>query len=101
MTVKAKWKLAAVIFAAAATYLQWTLWFGDKSLVTLSQTRAALTVEQSENERRKTQNDDLAAEINDLKFGEEAMEERARMELGLVKEGETFYKIIDTAPDRK
>ena len=49
----------------------------------------------------KTRNETLSAEVDDLKHGDEAVEERARSELGLLKPGETFYQVVeptDAAP---
>ncbi len=95
MILKSKWTVAAIVFGLAAAYLQWVLWFSDNSVASLSQTRTALNAEKRSNEDRRIRNDNLAAEVIDLKSGEETMEERARMELGLIKEGETFYKLVD------
>ncbi|MDR2873100.1 MAG: cell division protein FtsB [Xanthomonadaceae bacterium] len=57
------------------------------------------TVEQRlENERLGQRNAALAAEVKDLKEGGDAIEERARSELGMIKPGEVFYRVVDTAP---
>lgn len=89
------WLMALIGFSAAGLALAWTLWLGDSSFSTLFQTRALIAEQQAENERLETRNDNLAAEIVDLKTGEETMEERARMELGLIKEGEEFYRVVE------
>ena len=48
-----------------------------------------------ENAQLKERNQTLAAEVADLKQGYEAIEERARYDLGMIKEGETFYQVVD------
>lgn len=53
-----------------------------------------IQVQQQVNEKLKIRNDEMFAEIDDLRQGLDAIEERARHELGMVKEGETFYRII-------
>ena len=60
--------------------------------------RIELAVRHQENENAKQQarNEQLAAEVSDLKEGAEAVEERARSELGMVKNDEVFYQVIDT-----
>ena len=91
MIRKKKWAIAAAISVSALIYLQWALWFSDNSVATLSQTRTQLEDEIASVEQLRIRNANLAAEVIDIKTGEETMEERARMELGLIKEGETFY----------
>lgn len=49
-----------------------------------------------ENEALKERNDSLAAEVLDLKQGLDAIEERARSEMGMIKKDETFYQLVDT-----
>ena len=53
--------------------------------------------QQAENLKLRQRNEALAAEVQDLKSGEAAVEERARSELGMVKPGETFYRVIEDA----
>jgi cell division protein FtsB len=54
-----------------------------------------VTEQRADNARLQQRNDALAAEVEDLKSGESAVEERARNELGMVKPGETFYRVVD------
>ena len=56
----------------------------------------AVRHQESENAKQQARNAQLAAEVNDLKQGAEAIEERARSELGMVKNDEVFYQVIDT-----
>ncbi len=52
-------------------------------------------IQQEENDALRERNSILAGEVNDLKDGLESVEERARTDLGMVKEGETFYMVAD------
>lgn len=55
----------------------------------------AAVVQMAENSQLRERNQALAAEVADLKQGVDAIEERARRELGMIKKGETFYQVID------
>jgi cell division protein FtsB len=60
----------------------------------------ALAVQQQdENRRLRERNASLAAEVMDLKHGLDAIEERARSEMGMIKSGETYYQIVKVPPD--
>jgi cell division protein FtsB len=75
--------------------LQFKLWFGDGSLKDVWALDDAIAVQVAENAQLKERNQTLAAEVADLKQGYEAVEERARYELGMIKQGETFFQIVD------
>lgn len=74
--------------------LQLTLWFGEGSLSEVWQLRQQVERQQTENEQLRERNAALEAEVRDLKQGLDAIEERARNELGMVKQGERFYQIV-------
>lgn len=79
--------------------LQYRLWVGDGSLAEVWSLYQQVEAQRVENQRLLERNQALEAEVEDLKRGLDAIEERAREELGMVKEGEIFYQIIDeTAP---
>ncbi|OQW93366.1 MAG: cell division protein FtsB [Beggiatoa sp. IS2] len=71
--------------------LQYQLRFGEGSYQQLQERQQQL----EKNQRIKLRNDSLAAEITDLKQGFSAIEERARKELGMIKEGEVYYHIVE------
>lgn len=75
--------------------IQFRLWLGEGSVRTLSLVNEELAVQQDFNEKLKERNRLLEVEVVDLKTGTEAIEERARFELGMIGEGETFYLIVD------
>jgi cell division protein FtsB len=75
--------------------LQYKLWFGSGGQRDVEALEAQVRAQAAENARLQARNDALAAEVADLKSGGEAVEERARAELGMVKPGETFYRVID------
>ena len=75
--------------------LQGQLWFGQGSLPDLWRLQASIEEQQRENQRLSERNAALAAEVADLKSGLEAIEERARTELGMIRRGETFYQVPD------
>lgn len=75
--------------------LQVKLWFGEGSVMDVWQLEDAIAAQQTTNEQLKERNQALIAEVNDLKQGLEAIEERARSELGMIKKGETFYQVVE------
>lgn len=75
--------------------LQWRLWIGDGGVAELRQLEAQLAVQQEQNEALRLRNQMLESEVLDLKNGLEAVEERARADLGMTRKDETFYMIIE------
>lgn len=85
-------KVLVVVLLVLLAALQWRLWFGDGSLQELSRLRDEAAHSRSEVLRITVRNQALAAEVADLKSGLDAIEERARGELGMINEGETYYQ---------
>ncbi len=81
-------------------WLQYRLWVGEGSLAEVHNLRQEIGRQQTELEALKQRNKVLEAEVLDLKNGLEAIEERARTELGMVKEGEVFYQVIESQTER-
>ena len=75
--------------------LQYKLWFGDGSLADVWELYRQVEAQKAENRQLRERNQALEAEVEDLKQGLEAIEERAREELGMIREDETFYQIIE------
>ncbi len=84
-----------VLFFIVAS-LQYTFWRGENSYKSLKETQALIEAEDATIEVLQQRNNLLKAEVVDLKTVGESMEERARMELGYVKEGEVFYRVVET-----
>ena len=87
--------LAGVFLAAAIAGLQFRLWFGDGSFWEVMDLRETIEVQREENERLYARNRELEAEVVDLKGGLESIEYRARRDLGMTREDETFYQIVE------
>ncbi|WP_198264079.1 cell division protein FtsB [sulfur-oxidizing endosymbiont of Gigantopelta aegis] len=83
------------IFLILIIALQYDLWVGKASIIEVNQLEAALVLQANENKQLKERNDALKAEVLDLKKGLGAIEERARSELGMIKQGETFFHVIE------
>ena len=79
--------------------LQYRLWFGKHSIPDYWQLKAEVQQRVEQNAKLIQRNSLLEADINDLKIGIDAVEERARNELGLIKEGETFFRIVPKEQD--
>lgn len=93
--------LFVVSLLVVAAIIQYTFWFGKNSFTTLRETQALIEAEDRHIEALRKRNNVVTAEIVDLKTKGEGLEERARMELGYVKEGEVFYRIIETDKARE
>ena len=88
-------KIIASSLIALFLTLQYDLWVGEGSITSAWQLEQTITEQQQENERLKARNDTLGAEVQDLKSGLAAIEERARSELGMIKKDETFVQVIE------
>ncbi len=88
-------RVVIAILLLLLVILQFRLWVGDASVREVWRLQTAVEQQQQENRRLKARNQALEAEVNDLKQGVEAIEERARSELGMIKKNETFYQVTD------
>jgi cell division protein FtsB len=88
-------KALIAILIVLLLILQYTLWFGDGNMREVWRLQAAIEQQKKENEKLRERNTALEAEVQDLKKGLAAVEERARSELGMIKKGETFYQIVE------
>ena len=80
--------------------LQLRLWIGDGSLAEDWHLKGAIERQQTENHLLSERNKRLRAEVKDLKEGLDAVEERARTQLGMIKQDETFFLINDDKSDK-
>lgn len=87
------WLFAVLILLLGG--LQYRLWVGEGSLAQATDLRQQIAEQQGENERLLERNRILEAEVMELKKGMETVEERARQELGMLKEGETLYLLTE------
>jgi cell division protein FtsB len=88
-------KVIAVILTGLLVLLQYRLWFGSGSIPQVRQLEKARQEQILENNVLRERNRSLTAEVLDLKTGLDAIEERARTEMGMIKQGETFYQIVN------
>ncbi len=87
-------RLITVILLIFFVLLQHRLWFGKNSVPDYLALKSEVARQIDANNELKQRNKLLYADTDDLKLGVEAIEERARNELGMIKEGETFFRII-------
>lgn len=88
-------KIIFSILFVLLVLLQIKLWSGDGGVVDVIQLQRVIEQQQQENMALSERNKALEAEVDDLKRGVEAIEERARSELGLIKPDETFFQTLD------
>ncbi len=87
-------KALLFIFSLLLILLLARLWVGTGSYPERWRTQERTTVLKANNEKKQAQIDKMQAELNDAKSGNDAIEERARSELGMTKKGETYFEII-------
>lgn len=88
----------ALVLIALLIALQVKLWVGDGGMRDLRAIRARVSDQRTENAKLKQRNDALHADVEDLKHGRDAVEARARSQLGLMKPGEVFYQVVMPPP---
>lgn len=84
-----------IILLLALIGLQYKLWLGDGSVLQWINLEKKLEVQSEENDKLLARNRAMEADILELKSGDQALEEQARYELGMVKDGEIYYQFVD------
>jgi len=91
-------KILITIIILLIIHFQYRLWWGDGSIREIDAYQQRLDDLKKQVQDKKERNEALYAEVLDLRKGQEAIEERARDELGMIKEGETFFQVIEESP---
>ncbi|MEW6313255.1 MAG: cell division protein FtsB [Pseudomonadota bacterium] len=87
-----------IVLLVLIALLQYPLWFGKGSWLKVWEVGQQLKTEKEHTAQLQARNAALDAEVRDLKQGYEAIEERARSELGMIKQDEVFFQVIDNKP---
>jgi len=94
-------RVLAVVLVVLIAAIQTPLWFGKGGWARVWELDRQLEAQRQSNERLRARNAALDAEVRDLKTGYDAIEERARSELGMIRQDEVFYQVLEsrrTAP---
>ncbi len=91
-----KWLAAALI--VVVVLLQYRIWLSEDGVRELRRLETAVGTQRTENDQLGERNRQLAAEVRDLKNGMQALEERARSDLGMIAGNETFYQVVPPRP---
>ena len=90
-------RIFAAILGLTVVLLQYRVWMSDHGSREVSRLTAAVEAQTAANVEQRERNRQLVAEVNDLKVGLSALEERARSDLGMVGSSETFYQVVTAA----
>ena len=91
---------ACLIALALAVAIQWPLWFGRGGVLRMQALEAELASVRAANDRQRAENDAVAAEIESLESDGGAVEERARMRLGMIRSDEALFRLVPTGQDK-
>jgi len=94
-------KALTLIFVILIALLQYPLWLGKGSWLRVWELNRQVHEQQEKNIALKARNAMLDAEVSDLKSGKAAIEERARSELGMIKQDEVFFQVIESQPQQQ
>ena len=92
-----KWLAAAM--AVVVLLLQYRVWFSEDGVRGVARLKYAVALQAAQNEQLSERNKQLGAEVRDLKTGMDALEERARSDLGMIARNETFYQVVPAHPN--
>jgi cell division protein FtsB len=90
-------KALTLVLAALIVLIQYPLWLGKGSWLRVWEVDQQIRAQRETNRQLKARNDGLEAEVRDLKVGVEAIEERARSELGMIRHDEIFFQVLEAA----
>ena len=88
-------KKLLILLVILLVYLQYNLWIGDGSLQDVWRLHKDVEQQREENAVLRERNEALDAEVKDLQQGFEAIEDHAREDLGMIKDGEIFYQVVE------
>lgn len=91
-------RLLAIILGALLLLIQYPLWLGKGGMLRVWEMERQIEVQRQSNSKLQMRNAALDAEVRDLKQGLEAVEERARSELGMIRKDEIFFQILEGDP---
>ncbi len=91
----------ALVFAVLIVALQYPMWLGKGGWLQVRELDRQVAAQREANARLKARNEALDADVRDLKTGSEAIEERARSELGMVRQDEVFFQVQPAAAPEK
>ena len=91
-------RILSIIFAALIVLLQYPLWLGKGGWLRVGEIDRQVKAQKDVNARLRLRNDALDAEVRDLKQGYDAIEERARYELGMIRQDEIFFHVMEKTP---
>ena len=91
-------RVLTIVFAALILLLQYPLWLGKGGWLRVWEIDRQVNAQKDGNARLRVRNDALDAEVRDLKQGYDAIEERARYELGMIKQDEIFFHVMEKTP---
>jgi cell division protein FtsB len=87
-------KALLVALVIVVAFMQYRLWFADGGFVDIFRLKKEIRALQAKNDEISKHNATLISEIDSLKKGGSAIENRARGDLGMVKKGEVFYQVV-------
>ncbi len=90
-------RIITVALLAAVVLLQWPVWFGKGGWFKVWEREGELAKREQANAERRLRNAAIEADVRDLQTGTGAIEERARQELGMVRQGEVYVQILEGA----
>jgi cell division protein FtsB len=88
-------RFLAIVLVILIAAIQTPLWFGKGGWLRVWELDRQLDTQRASNEKLRARNAALDAEVRDLKTGYDAIEERARSELGMIRQDEVFYQVIE------
>ena len=91
-------RVFSIVLAALILLLQYPLWLGKGGWLRVWEVDRQVKLQKETNAKLRARNDVLDAEVRDLKQGFDAIEERARYELGMVRHDEIFFHVLDKTP---
>jgi cell division protein FtsB len=88
-------RILSIVLAALIVLIQYPLWLGKGGWLRVWEMDRQVAAQKDANAKMRARNDALEAEVRDLKHGDEAIEERARYDLGMIRQDEIFFQIVE------